>query len=214
MTPSNTQSTEKRLIKQCACSRTHQSNTSALAGAIAHRARYGLWLSTRWPPDGMNYFSTVGFAAGTPQWSNAKRRPSNVGVAEGGFERRGPAFTIAGWRFPFNGLVEITSEDDSALVLADHAEVLRQKLSVTKPDPSCTQSTFHGPKRREASKLRSEPRAGPGFQERIWSSFVGRRQSWSDFRAGPERPAGRLIQKLGSRLTVIVKVRMERGARA
>ena len=41
-------------------------------------------------------------------------------MAEGGFERRGSAFTIARWRFTFNGLVEISSEDDSAKL---HAQV-------------------------------------------------------------------------------------------
>ena len=36
----------------------------------------------------------------------------NVGMAEGGFHRGGSALTIAGWCFPFDGLVEITREHD------------------------------------------------------------------------------------------------------
>ena len=40
-----------------------------------------------------------------------------------------------------------------------------RELSMTKPAPSCTQITCHGPFRCEASKLESEPRAGPGSQE-------------------------------------------------
>ena len=47
-------------------------------------------------------FSTVGFAAGTPQRCDAQST-WNVGMAEGGFERRDSAFAItASWRFAFN----------------------------------------------------------------------------------------------------------------
>ena len=57
----------------------------------------------------------VGFAARTPQRGDARRRPRNVAMAEGGFKRRDPAITeVARWRVTFSGLVEITSKNDSA----------------------------------------------------------------------------------------------------
>ena len=46
-------------------------------------------------------------------------------MAEGGFERRGSAFTIAGRCFPFNGLVEVTGEHHCAELetqVSDHEE--------------------------------------------------------------------------------------------
>ena len=76
---------------------------------------------------------TVGFAAGTPQRCNAKRRPWNDGVAEGGFQRRDPAFTkVSRWRVTFNGLVEITSKDDGAEL---HAQVADEQLECTAHRP-------------------------------------------------------------------------------
>ena len=48
--------------------------------------------------------------AGTPHRCNAKTRPQNVGIAEGGFQRRCSALTIAGLCFPFIGLVEVSCE--------------------------------------------------------------------------------------------------------
>ena len=73
-------------------------------------------------------FSTVGFAAGTLQRCNAKRRPRSVSVAESGIERRGPAFSkIARWRFTFNGHVEIASEDDSAKLRAQVADEQQER---------------------------------------------------------------------------------------
>ena len=59
-----------------------------------------------------------------------------------------------------------------------------RELSVTKPDLSCTQITCHGPVRCEASRLGSEPRAGPGFHDKICNLSVGRRLGRSDLKAG------------------------------
>ena len=71
------------------------------------------------------------------------------------------------------------------MVLGDHGEVLRQGTDGDKPDPSCTQITCHGRLTCEASKLGSEPRAGPGFHHMICNLSVGRQLGWSDFKAGP-----------------------------
>ena len=68
-------------------------------------------------------------------------------------------------------------EENGALVLGDHVEVFRQGTASEKPAPSCTQMTCHGPVRWLASVFGSDPVAGPGFQERIWSLSVGRRLS-------------------------------------
>ena len=66
----------------------------------------------------------LGFAAGTPQQSDARSRPRSVGVAECSFKRRDPALTkVARWRSTYNGLVEITSKDDSAEL---HAQVTNE----------------------------------------------------------------------------------------
>ena len=51
----------------------------------------------------------------------------DVGVAESGFEQRGSAFSIARWRFTFNGHVEITSEFDSAKLDAQIADLQQQR---------------------------------------------------------------------------------------
>ena len=60
-------------------------------------------------PQQSGHFLPLVSPLGPPQPSNAKRRPRNVRMAEGSFGR-GSAFTIAGWCFPFNGLVEISCE--------------------------------------------------------------------------------------------------------
>ena len=61
-------------------------------------------------------FSTVGFAAGTPQRCDAESRPRDVGVAEGGLERRDP--TLLGGsgqsKFTLGALIQVAGEDDSA----------------------------------------------------------------------------------------------------
>ena len=50
----------------------------------------------------------VVFTAGTSQRGGARSRPLDVGVAEGGFQRRDLAFTkVVRRRFMFNGLFEI-----------------------------------------------------------------------------------------------------------
>ena len=63
-------------------------------------------------PQQSGHFLPLGSPPGPPQWSTATTRPQNVGMATRGFHRRGSAFTIAGWRFPFDGLVEVFSEHD------------------------------------------------------------------------------------------------------
>ena len=73
--------------------------------------------------------------------------------------------------------VSVLVKENGALVLGDHVEVFRQGTASEKPAPSCTQMTCHGPVRWLASVFGSDPVAGPGFQERIWSLSVGRRLS-------------------------------------
>ena len=78
----------------------------------------------------------------------------------------------------------IVVEEHGAMVLGDHVEVLRQGTVSDKAEPSCTQITCQGPFRCEASKLGSEPRAGPGFHDKICNLSVGRRLDWSVLKAG------------------------------
>ena len=101
----------------------------------------------------------------------------------------------------------IVVEEHGAMVLGDHIGDLRQGTVSDKEEPSCTQIICQGPLRCEASKLGSEPRAGPGSHDKI-CNLVCRAPIGL---VGPGRPAGQAVQELGSRLAVGEKMRSEGG---
>ena len=89
-------------------------------------------------------------------------------------------------------------------MLGDDVKVTARELSVTKPEPSRTQTTSHGSLRWLANTLGSYPLVGPG-------STGGSGACLSDVgcadhnKSGARRLAMRLSQKLGSQLTQSAK---------
>ena len=73
-------------------------------------------------PQHSGHLKPWGSPSGTPQWRNARSRPRNFGVAEGGLERRDPTLVGGGARsqFTLSTLVQVAGKDDSAQL---HAEV-------------------------------------------------------------------------------------------
>ena len=73
-------------------------------------------------------------SVGAPQWRNTRSRPRDVGVAEGGLERRDP--TLVGGRtrseFTLGALLEVAGEDDSAQLHAHLADE-QQKRNADRP---------------------------------------------------------------------------------
>ena len=67
---------------------------------------------------------SLGLSVGDPQWRNTRITPWNVGVAEGGLERRDPTLVDGGARseFTLSTLVEVAGKDDSAQLYAKVAD--------------------------------------------------------------------------------------------
>ena len=79
--------------------------------------------------------TTAGLAAGTPQRRNSRRRLWDVGVAEGGLERRDPTLVGGSARqsFTLSALIEITNEDDSAQLHTKVADEQQKREAIRQP---------------------------------------------------------------------------------
>ena len=78
--------------------------------------------------------AAVGLTAGASQGRNTSSRPRNIGVAEGGLERRDPTLVGGGARsgFTLSTLVDVASKNDSAQLHAKVADE-QQKRDENRP---------------------------------------------------------------------------------